>query len=813
MPIVKTANRNPLDIILCAFQQSFLHTRPNENDDFFLDLGGHSIIAALTVTKLREAFSDIAVQDLYECKTAAKLAQRLATKFNNDNVQINIVPPVTGIKPTWTRSFICSAVQAFVLIAIAGVASLEYLLPYLLFELILKYGGIGYACLVAYGTFTVITPFRCLLSIMIKWIIIGRYKEGDFPLWGTMYLRWWIVKQFKNLAATKNMSHTPLMAIYYRLLGAKIGQDVHLGDIDCSAEDLLEIGDTTTILSHVSIQTAFIDDYMLKFRRIRIEKDVYIGGNSVISGQTKIGDHSQLSDMSFLPPNTCVPSGEMWQGSPATYWRPVTSVQSERDSNNNKLISMFFLIMFTSLILLFIPLMYFIPIIPGLILFEYINTPSLSSWVQTIIFSPVVGILYTCLVILEIILMRYLLVRNMKVGVYSTNSFVYIRKWIFDRLSDISHHVIHTFYATLYIAPFLRALGMKIGHRCEISTAVGMVHSLVEIGEESFIADEVTLGDPVIYRGEIHLNKTIIGKRVFIGNSAVIADGVKIPNNCLIGCLSLVADGLKEGQTCLGSPAIILPKRAEVSKDISEELTYRPSINLILKRFCIDTLRVFFPRIIIVFEIGFALIIFELYSDLIGFGLSLLTLPILYIVIFAIPSLLVCIILKWLMMGTYKSNQHAMWTWFVWTSEFVTAMYEQLAVQMILEFLCGTFFLAPILRCFGVKIGRGCFINTTHMTEFDLVRIGDYAALNTKVGLQTHLFEDRVMKVADVCVEDETTLGYASIMLPNTKLGRSAKLGPLSLMIKGEGIPAGTSWQGIPIRNNDTGNNRTRNLY
>ncbi|CAF1536387.1 unnamed protein product [Didymodactylos carnosus] len=388
----------------------------------------------------------------------------------------------------------------------------------------------------------------------------------------------------------------------------------------------------------------------------------------------------------------------------------------------------------------------------------------------------------------------------MTVGVYSTKSIIYIRKWTLDRLMDIALNVMHTFYATLCITPFLRALGMKIGHRCEVATAFGMVHSLVEIGDESFIGDLVSLGAPHIFRGQMHLRKTIIGKRVFIGNSAVIMDGTQIPNKCLIGCMSLVADGLKEGQSCFGSPARILPCRAKAPGGISEELTYRPRAGLIFGRLCVDTVRIILPRILIAFETGIAVHIFKLCNKAIDFGLSSLTVPILYIVIFALPSLLVCIGLKWLLMGTYKIEQYPMWTWFVWTSEFVTAIYEQLAAPLVLEFLRGTFFLAPALRCFGVKIGRGCFIDTTDITEFDLVRIGDYAVLNTKVGLQTHLFEDRVMKVAEVCVEDETTLGCASIMLPSTRLGRGAKLGPLSLMIKGEGIPTETSWQGIPIQ-------------
>ena len=752
------------------------------------------MIAALTITKLRESFPDIAIQDLYECKTAASLAERLTTKFQQKHNQIKCIPSVRGIKPTWTRSLICTVVQAFVLIILAGVASLEFLLPYLLFDLMLHRGNIIHAYLVAYGTFVILPPFRGLLAIMIKWIVIGRYKEGNHPLWGSMYLRWWTVEKFRHLASDDILSHTPLMATYYRLLGAKIGQNVHLGNINCSATDLLEIGNATTVSSDVYLQTAFVDDYMLKFQRICIGNDVFVGGNSVLSGQTKIEDHSELGDLSFLPPNTCIPSGEVWRGSPATYSRPAISLPNESKAK------MLFSIFFGLILLFFIPLMYFLPMIPGLTLFEYFNQPFLSPWAQVVIFSPAIGILYTGMVAMEIILLHFLLVRNVKEGVYSTNSFLYVRKWIFDRLLDIAQHVLHTFYATLYITPFLRVLGMKIGSRCEFSTAVGMTPSLIEIGEESFVGDAVTLGDPVIHRGQIHLTKTIIGKRVFIGNGAVIKDGIQIPNNCLIGCHSLAADELKEGQSCLGSPAIILPRRADLSKDISEKVTYQPPPHLVLTRFCIDTIRIFFPRIIIIFEIGIAFEIFKVFYKLSNFGLSLLTLPILYIFIFVVPSLIICISLKWLIMGTYKTHQCAMWTWFVWTSEFVTATYEQLAVPMLLEFLQGTLLLAPVLRCFGVKVGHGCFLNTTNMTEFDLVHIGDYVTLNTRVEPQTHLFEDRVMKMDEVLIEDEATVGCRTIILPNTRLGQAAKLGPLSLVMKGEGIPSNTSWQGIPIR-------------
>ena len=103
---------------------------------------------------------------------------------------------------------------------------------------------------------------------------------------------------------------------------------------------------------------------------------------------------------------------------------------------------------------------------------------------------------------------------------------------------------------------------------------------------------------------------------------------------------------------------------------------------------------------------------------------------------------------------------------------------------MLLNFLRGTLLLPLVLRCFDVKIGRGRFLNTTDITEFDLVHSGDYAALNVRAEPQTHLFEDRVTKVAEVLIENEATVGCRTIMLLNTKLDPSTKLRPHSLMMK-----------------------------
>ena len=99
--------------------------------------------------------------------------------------------------------------------------------------------------------------------------------------------------------------------------------------------------------------------------------------------------------------------------------------------------------------------------------------------------------------------------------------------------------------------------------------------------------------------------------------------------------------------------------------------------------------------------------------------------------------------------GTYRPRVEPLWDRFVRRTEFVTGLYEGAAVPALLGMLAGTPFLPPLLRCFGARIGRRTWIGTTYLTEFDLVEIGDDAEVGRDVSLQTHLFEDRVMKMSD----------------------------------------------------------------
>jgi non-ribosomal peptide synthetase-like protein len=128
----------------------------------------------------------------------------------------------------------------------------------------------------------------------------------------------------------------------------------------------------------------------------------------------------------------------------------------------------------------------------------------------------------------------------------------------------------------------------------------------------------------------------------------------------------------------------------------------------------------------------------------------------------------------------------------------VNGAYESVMAPAIAPLL-GTPFVATFLRLIGCKVGRQCYIESTLFSEFDLVKIGDQAELNAGSIIQTHLFEDRIMKSSYLEVQDGATVGNMAVVLYDAVMEPGARLGPLSLLMKGETLAKGSRWHGIPI--------------
>ncbi|TFK51941.1 acetyl-CoA synthetase-like protein [Heliocybe sulcata] len=129
-----------------------------------------------------------------------------------------------------------------------------------------------------------------IAAILFKWVVIGRYKPGTYPMWGSYHLRWWIVNQSLRIGGRGIFSmHPSLEILYYRMLGARIGRDVKIDKMARMGEyDLL------TLHSGCRVDKALVRGFCVErdgfFRLDRI----VIGEGAVVNTYTQIAPGAQI---------------------------------------------------------------------------------------------------------------------------------------------------------------------------------------------------------------------------------------------------------------------------------------------------------------------------------------------------------------------------------------------------------------------------------------------------------------------------------------------------------------------------------------
>lgn len=789
------APETPLEIQLHAiWSDAFAPQKVSVEDDLFEDLGGHSLKAARLASALRKSpgLAGVSIQDLYAAPTIRRLAERLRDRVMADSA---VLEPFHRVSTFQKR--LCFALQTLALVPIYAVAGLQWFFPYLAYTYLVEDLGRVSALLMSGLSFIFIPPLGMVFAILSKWLIIGRYRAGDYPLWGSYYLRWWFVRRLSDTIATPYLSGTPMIRLYYRLLGAKIGRRAFIGTVAIDTADLVSIGDDAILSDYAMLATSSVERGLLRLGSARIGNSASIGTMAVVGRNSVVGDAASLEDLSSLPMNQSIPAGEIWNGSPAKCIATGRVAKRDEEAGLVRRLLVGIGLFIAAAIL---PIVAILPIAPGLIAMIEIdwNTDGYSY----LLLSPILALTYIVLMCVLTVAAKRLILGPVRPGRYSIHSWFYLRFWFVQQVTDMALALLHPIYATLYVLPWYRALGVRIGKRAEISTAAKIVPDLVDIGPESFIADGVVFGAARHEPGIIELAHTRIGRRSFIGNSAVLPTGARIADGTLIGVLSKPpADGGAEQPdgTWFGSPPISLPVRQAVGL-FDEGSRFNPRPRLVATRLAIEAIRVILPLTLF---LAFFSILFSIVGDIQDYDdshlLIAIVFPFLYIA-FALACGFSVVALKWVVMGRYKPTTKPLWSTFVWRTELVTATYENLAVPNLLQPLRGTPWLSVYLRLLGSKIGRDCFIDTTDITEHDLVHIGDEVALNEFSGLQTHLFEDRVMKVSSVTVGDRAVIGSYAIVLYDAEIGDDAQLGDLSVVMKGETLPTGTSWEGSPAQ-------------
>jgi non-ribosomal peptide synthetase-like protein len=637
-----------------------------------------------------------------------------------------------------------------------------------------------------------------LMPIAAKWLLIGRFRPGRYKLWGWYYCRWWIARKAVEMAPLDQLAGSPLMTLYLRLLGARIGKGCHIGTAKLWQPELVEIGDGASIGYGVEIQPWLVADGWLYLEPIRIGAGAFIGTNAVLMPGSVVGREARVAEQSLVTRGQSIPDHETWAGSPSErcedHHPMLDAVEANRPAPAGRWSPAVLAGFVAGMVLL--ELLPVIAAAPGLWLaFELAD----SGPFWALAMAPVAGLTFVLLTCALVAAGKRLVLPKVRPGVYPLYSGFGLRKWLVDNLMTSSLVLTNTLYATLYALPWLRLLGARIGRMSEVSTVSHIDPDLLVLGEESFVADLAVLGAACHHKGVIALGTTQLGTRCFVGNAAQVPGNTQLADGTLIGVHSVPpARPAEPGSSWLGSPAIFLPRR-QSSGSFDESVTYRPSKRLIATRLAIEFFRVVLPAVLVSGIIILGSLAARRLAEDVSIPLLVLALPVCYVSATLLAFGIVAA-LKWLIVGRYRPRVEPLWSHFVWRTELITGLYESAVVAPLLRFLTGTPLLPVFLRLLGARIGRRVYLDTTFLTEFDLVQVGDDAMIGGPTSLQTHLFEDRVMKMSVVKVGPSCTVGPRSVVLYDSELEEGAGLDALSLVMKGEVLPQESRWRGIPAR-------------
>ncbi|HZZ47054.1 MAG TPA: Pls/PosA family non-ribosomal peptide synthetase [Pseudonocardia sp.] len=757
---------------------------PVDAHSHFFDLGGTSLATARLVARLREEYPEASVSDVYQNPTLTGLATRLDELAGDrpERRPVHRTPRYTG------------PVQALIVTALFAVRGAQWLLALAALRTVLALGfGVDVAGpalswpVLLLGWLLLISPPGRLLIVVagVRALRGTAVRPGCYPRGGGVHLRLWAAERLAATFGMASLAGTPLAGWYARLLGCRVGPDVDLrGDPPVSG--LATLGRGCAIESEADLGGWWLEGDKLHIGEIRVGAGARVGARATLMPGAVIGERAEIDAGSCVL--GAVPAGETWTGVPAQ--RTTTAgagwpLPRPRTRAWNAVYTA------SAVALSVLPVLATLPA-AALYGLEVSRDHELDV-TDAFTASPVAALVSVlCYALLVAGLVRGV-GRLLRPGVHPTSGRVGWAAWLVERTMAASRSVLFPLYASMATPTWFRMLGAHVGRRAEISTAGGLP-GLMRVADEAFLADDTLIAPYELGSGYVRLGVSGVGRRAFAGNSGIVGPGRTIADEALVAVLSSAPERMPERSSWVGRPPFELPR---VPDPADPRRTFAPPPRLVLARAAVELLRLLPWALSACLA---TIVLFGLDRVQLHAGWTAATLaagPIL--IAGGCVALAVTTAIKWVLVGTFARGEHPLWSSFVWRNELFDTFYEELAMPWLGGALLGTPMLNAWLRTLGAKIGRGVWCESHWLPETDLVQLADGSTVNRGCVLQTHLFQDRIMRTEQVRLGAGATLGPHSILLPGAEVGSGAVIGGTSLVMRGEQVPSDSSWLGNPI--------------
>nr|WP_307531109.1 Pls/PosA family non-ribosomal peptide synthetase [Streptomyces umbrinus] len=776
---------------------------------FFDDLGANSLVMAHFCARVRKHpdLPAVSMRDVYGHPTIRGLAAALA--------EVPDEPPAPAPEPaeppppgSTARYVLCGALQFLVFAAYCLLSGLVTAQGYDwvsagegVVDVYLRSALFGGAVFVGV----------CALPVVAKWVLVGRWKETEFPVWSLAYLRFWTVKALLHANPMVLFAGNPLFVLYLRALGAKIGKGVTILSHSVPVcTDLFTVGAGTVIRK---------DSYFLCYQahagRIRtgpvtLGRDVFVGEKTVLDIGTSMGDGSQLGHSSALYGGASVPDGQHWHGSPAQRTDVDYVRVAPADCGTARRVG-YGLATVLQTLFLYVPFLVggtymLLTVAPSLEVLLDRETQHITSgrfYAEALGLSLALFVVFILIGFATVSVLPRLLNQILEPDrVYPLYGFHYSVQRAVARLTNVK------FFKWLcgdssYIVHYLRALGYDLSHveqtGSNFGTEVGHeTPYLATVGSGTMVADGLSIMNAEFSGTSFRVTRTSIGAHNFLGNHIAYPAGGRTGENCLLATKVMVPlDGeIREGVGLLGSPPFEIPRTVERDTRFDhlregDELHRRLAAK---NRHNLRTMGLFlFIRWFDWFALtvlGFAA--FDLYGELGAAGGLLIGASLIVGLAFTtgyyvLVERLIC------RFRPLEPRLHSIYDPLFWRHERLWKIPDR-----HISVYNGTPFKNLVWRLLGVRVGRRVFDDGAYITERTLTAIGSDSTLGAHSKVQSHSQEDGTFKSDHIEIGDGVTLGVGALVHYGASMGDGAVLAADSFLMKGEEVPAGAHWGGNP---------------
>ncbi|WP_052863165.1 Pls/PosA family non-ribosomal peptide synthetase [Streptomyces niger] len=779
---------------------------------FFDDLSADSMLMARFCARVRKRddLPTVSMKDIYRYPTIRSLAAAFdapapAPAVPDVVVPAESAPPEPAAEGSTARYVLCGALQLLLFLGYAYVTALVLALGY---GWIAAGSGLldGYVRTVLFGGAVFVG--MCVLPILAKWLLIGRWKPQKIRIWSLAYVRFWLVRTLIQLNPLVLFAGSPLYVLYLKALGAHIGRRVaFLSKHVPVCTDLLTVGDATVIRKDAFLTCYRAEGGWIHTGPVTLGKDVYLSENTVLDIDVSMGDGAQLGHASSLYAGQSVPAGERWHGTPAqptdTDYRRVGPARCSTASRVS-----YSLVQLLTALLVYVPLALsgadlLVTQVPQLDSLLTAEPLTFTSWVfyrdalaaSFVLFfgSLILGLLF----VTTVPRLLNLFLRPDKV--YALYGFHYsvhraiarlTNSKFFMRLAGDSSLVVH----------YLRAIGYDLAGVEQTGSNFGtdVKHEnpyLSTVGTGTMVADGLSVINADYSSTSFRVTRVTIGPHNFLGNQVAYPAGGRTGDNCLLATKVMVpVDGeVREGVGLLGSPSFEIPRSVERDATF-DHLRNGAELRRQLARKNRHN------------AVTLASFLFARWIHLFGVLLLAAAAAGLYASVGALAFAAATVLTLAFTLGFTAVAERAAIRFRPQSPRFCSIYHPHFWQHerfwkhqaMELRLLNGTPFKGLFWRLLGVRLGRRLFDDGARLPERTLVTIGDDCTLNINSVIQCHSQEDGTFKSDRSTLGNGCTLGTGTLVHYGVTVGDGAVLGPDSFLMKGEEVPPHARWGGNP---------------